>query len=477
MLLTLTTTRTPADDLGYLLHKHPGRVQSFDVAVGQARVFYPEASETRCTAALLLDVDPVGLVRRRKGGPSGEGFALGQYVNDRPYAASSMLAVAMTKVFRTAMAGRCDARPEVAATPLPLEVHIPALPCRGGPDMAMRLFEPLGWEVTATSIPLDDQFPEWGDSRYVDLRLHGTLRLADALNHLYVLLPVLDDAKHYWVSPDEVDKLIRAGTGWLASHPDRDLITRRYLSHRSTLVRTAIGRLAEVDDTEPEELDNAADTPEVGDEPDRPVPLAHQRQGAVLAALRAAGAHRVADVGCGDGALLTHLLASTSFTTIIGTDVSARALEFAAKRLRLDRLSDHQRSRLTVFQSSLTYRDSRLADLDAIVLMEVIEHVDPPRLPALERTVFGAAKPRTVVVTTPNVEHNVRFEDLPIGAFRHRDHRFEWTRHQFREWAEGVARRYGYALRYLPVGADDPEVGPPTQMAVFTAAHGGEAAT
>jgi 3' terminal RNA ribose 2'-O-methyltransferase Hen1 len=197
----------------------------------------------------------------------------------------------------------------------------------------------------------------------------------------------------------------------------------------------------------------------------------------VLAALRAAGAHRVADVGCGDGALLTHLLADTSFTTIIGTDVSARALEFAAKRLRLDRLSDHQRSRLTVFQSSLTYRDSRLADLDAIVLMEVIEHVDPPRLPALERTVFGAAKPRTVVVTTPNVEHNVRFEDLPIGAFRHRDHRFEWTRHQFREWAEGVARRYGYALRYLPVGADDPEVGPPTQMAVFTAAHGGEAAT
>jgi len=474
VLLTLTTTRTPADDLGYLLHKHPGKVQAFDVAVGQARVFYPEASETRCTVVLLLEVDPIGLVRGRKGGPHREGFALGQYVNDRPYAASSMLAVAMAKVFRTAMAGRCDARPELAAAPLPLDVHIPALPCRGGPDMATRLFEPLGWEVTATSIPLDDHFPEWGDSRYVDVRLHGTLRLADALNHLYVLLPVLDDAKHYWVSPDEVDKLIRAGSGWLTAHPERELITRRYLSHRSALVRTAIGRLAEVDDTEPEALDNATDSAEVGDEPDRPVPLAHQRQGAVLAALRAAGAHRVADVGCGDGALLTHLLADSTFTSIIGTDVSARALEIAAKRLRLDRLGDHQRARLTLFQSSLTYRDDRLAGLDAIVLMEVIEHVDPPRIPALERTVFGEAKPRIVIVTTPNAEHNVRFEGLPPGAFRHRDHRFEWTRQQFHEWADSVAGRYPYTVRYLPVGADDPDVGPPTQMAVFTAQDAAE---
>ncbi len=468
MLLTLTTTLAPASDLGFLLHKHPQKVQTFEVAVGAAHVFYPEATVERCTAALLLDVDPIGLVRGRKGGPSGEGFALGQYVNDRPYAASSMLAGAMSKVFRTAMSGRCDARPELAAAALPLEIHIPALPCRGGIDMAARLFEPLGWAVNASAIPLDGRFPEWGDSRYVDLRLEGTVRLADALNHIYVLLPVLDDAKHYWVSPDEVDKLIRAGAGWLGSHPERELITRRYLSHRAALVRTAVARLAEVDDTEPEELDNATDAAVVGDEPDRPVPLAHQRQGAVLAALRAAGAHRVGDLGCGDGALLAHLLGDSSFTTIIGADVSARALEVAARRLHLDRMSERQRERFTLIQSSLTYRDVRLAGLDAIVLMEVVEHVDPSRLAALERTVFGDAKPRTAIVTTPNVEHNVRFETLPAGSFRHRDHRFEWTRHQFREWAEATATRYGYVVRYLPVGADDPEVGPPTQMAIFT---------
>jgi 3' terminal RNA ribose 2'-O-methyltransferase Hen1 len=268
-----------------------------------------------------------------------------------------------------------------------------------------------------------------------------------------------------------VDKLVRAGSGWLASHPERELITRRYLSHRSSLVSTAIGRLAEVDDIEPEDIDNAVAVPEIADEPDPPVSLAVARQGAVLAVLRAAHASRVADLGCGDGALLTHLLADSSFTSVLGVDVSARALQMAARRLRLDRMGERQRDRLTMVQSSLTYRDNRLAGLDAVVLMEVIEHIDPARLPALERTVFGAAKPRTVVVTTPNVEYNVRYDTLPVGSFRHRDHRFEWTRPQFRDWAQSVAARYGYAVRFLPIGADDPEVGPPTQMAVFAVAE------
>jgi 3' terminal RNA ribose 2'-O-methyltransferase Hen1 len=467
VLLTVTTTRTPATDLGYLLHKHPGRVQAFEVSVGTAHVFYPEATEDRCTAALLLEVDPVGLVRGHKG-PRGDDFALGQYVNDRPYAGSSMLAVAMGRVFRTAMTGRCDARPEVAAAAIPLELHVPALPCSGGPDLAARVLEPLGWTVSTTGVDLDTQFPDWGPSRYVDLRISGTMRLADALNQLYVLLPVLDDAKHYWVSPDEVDKLVRAGEGWLAQHPERELITRRYLSHRLGLFRTAVARLAEVDDTEPEQLDNATDPAVVVDEPDRPVPLAQQRHGAVLAALHAAGARRVADLGCGDGALLRKLLDDPAFTQVLGADVSARALMAAGRRLKLDTMPDRQRERLTLLQSSLTYRDTRLRGYDAVVLMEVVEHLDPPRLPTLGGVVFGDAAPTTVVVTTPNAEHNVRYDALPAGAFRHRDHRFEWTRAQFQDWAAGLCAAYGYAVRFLPVGIDDPEVGPPTQLAVFT---------
>jgi 3' terminal RNA ribose 2'-O-methyltransferase Hen1 len=467
VLLTISTTREPATDLGYLLHKHPDRVQSFHQSVGTAYVFYPEAQPRRCTAALLLEVDPVSLVRGRKG-PSGEGFALGQYVNDRPYAASSMLAMALKDVFRTALTGRCDARPELASQAIPLAIRVPALPCRGGPDLLRRLFEPLGWRVEATASALDPEIPDWGDSRYLDVRLAGQVRLADALNHLYVLLPVLDDAKHYWVSEDEVGKLLRAGGDWLAAHPEKEMISSRYLSHRRALTEAALARLAEADDAGADDFDNAVDGAAVVDAPERPVSLAAQRRGSVLAAVRACGARRVADLGCGEGLLAGDLLAEPGIDAVVATDVSARALQITARRLRLDSMPQQQRDRIEVFQSALTYRDSRLAGLDAAVLMEVIEHVDPPRLDALGRAVFGHAAPGTVIVTTPNAEYNGRFETLPAGTMRHRDHRFEWTRAEFRTWAETVAADHGYSVRYLPVGPEDPQAGPPTQLAVFS---------
>jgi 3' terminal RNA ribose 2'-O-methyltransferase Hen1 len=460
VLLTVTTTREPATDLGYLLHKHPDRVQSFATAAGQAHVFYPEATPERCTAALLLEVDPVALVRGRKNAE------LTEYVNDRPYAAGSMLAVAIKEAFRTALAGRCDARPDLAGAQIPLTLTVPALRCRsGGPALARCFFAPLGWTVGTRSHSLTP--PEWGDSPYLDLRLSGEFRLADALNHLYVLLPVLDDAKHYWVSTEEVDKLIRAGAGWLAGHPEKELITRRYLSHRKKLTRSALARLAEADDTEPEELDNAVPGDEAAGEEDAGQPLAVQRRDAVRAVLREAGARRVGDLGCGAGALTKELLADPQIEHVTATDVSARALHLAARHLNLDRMPDRQRERLTIFQSSLTYRDDRLAGLDAAVLMEVIEHLDPGRLPALEQVVFGAAGPATIIVTTPNAEYNRHFAGLAPGAMRHGDHRFEWTRAEFGDWAGRVAGTYGYRARFLPVGPEHPDDGPPTQLAVF----------
>lgn len=474
VLLTLTATSldpaaSSAADLGYLLSKHPDRVQAFDLPVGRAHVFYPEVTDERCTAALLLEVDPIGLVRKSRGNARGaDAFSLGQYVNDRPYAASSMLAVAMAKVFSTAMTGRCNLRPDLAAGPIPLEIFVPALPCRGGMSLAHELFEPMGWTVRADPVPADPQVPRWGDSRYVELRLSGEMRLADALHHLYVMLPVLDDAKHYWVGADEVDKLIRAGSGWLPAHPQRELITRRYLAHQPELVHSAVGRLAEIDDTEPEALDEGVpddDSDEVGS---RVRSLAQHRRDVVVAALRSVGVSRVVDLGCGEGSLIRALLSDTSFRQILGVDVSHRALQIAARRLHLDTLPDRQRERIDLIQSSLTYRDDRLAGFDAVVLMEVIEHVDPSRLEALQRSVFVHARPEFVVVTTPNVEYNVRYPDLPAGHFRHRDHRFEWTRVEFAEWADAAAAANGYTVRYLTVGQVDDEVGAPTQMALFT---------
>ncbi|MFB7172147.1 3' terminal RNA ribose 2'-O-methyltransferase Hen1 [Streptomyces sp. NPDC056254] len=483
MFLTITTTGTaenPATDLGFLLHKHPDRVRVESQSHGTAHVFYPEATAERCTAALLLEVDPIALVRRGrskgKGRAGAPDAALAQYVNDRPYAASSLLAVALSGVFRTALKGTCVLRPELPDRTRPLRIEIPVLPARGGAAMVHRLFDPLGWDtVQAEAVPLDEQFPEWGDSRYVHLVLEGELRLADALRQLYVLLPVLDDAKHYWIAPDEVDKLLRAGDGWLAAHPEHALISSRYLARHKRLTQEAVDRLelvrlAESDGSEVEEIDNAVD--ETSDTEERPVPLAVQRRDAILAALRAAGAQRVLDLGCGQGQLVQALLGDPAYTEIVGMDVSVRALTVAARRLRLERMGERQRSRVTLFQGSLAYTDKRLAGYDAAVLSEVVEHLDLERLPALEYAVFGSARPRTVLVTTPNVEYNVRWESLPAGHVRHGDHRFEWTREEFRAWAGQVAARFGYTVAYVPVGDDDPEVGPPTQMAVFTQVTG-----
>lgn len=495
MFLTISTTGTPerpATDLGFLLHKHPDKAQAFSTSYGTAHVLYPEASVERCTAALLLEVDAVALVRRGKGKGRGGApdAALAQYVNDRPYAASSLLAVALSAVFSSAMKGQCTAKPGLPDQTRPLRIEVPALPARGGADLVRALFEPLGWTVTVEAVALDEQFPEWGDSRYVCLGLEATrLTLAEALRHLYVLLPVLDDAKHYWVSSDEVDKLLRAGEGWLPDHPEQKLITTRYLSRRWSLTREAMERLelvrlAEADDTDVEEIDNAVDDTQaeeidnavdeesaVCDDEEgsaKPVPLAVQRRDAIVAALHASGAARVLDLGCGQGQLVQALLKDMRFTEIVGVDVSMRALTIASRRLKLDRMGERQASRVQLFQGSLAYTDNRLKGYDAAVLSEVIEHLDLPRLPALEYAVFGSARPRTVLVTTPNIEYNVRWETLPAGHSRHGDHRFEWTREEFRTWARTVAERHGYDVEFTPVGPDDPEVGPPTQMAAFT---------
>jgi 3' terminal RNA ribose 2'-O-methyltransferase Hen1 len=283
---------------------------------------------------------------------------------------------------------------------------------------------------------------------------------------LYVLIPVLDDEKHYWVGSDEVEKLLRHGEGWLALHPERDTIARRYLRHRRSLVDEAIARLVGDEEPEIDEAGAARDAEEATLE--RPLSLNEQRLATVLAALKGSGATRVLDLGCGEGRLLKLLLEERQFTEIVGMDVSYRALEIAGDRLGLDRLPPKQRERIRLVHGSLMYRDSRITGFDAGAVVEVIEHLDAPRLAAFERVVFEFARPRTVVLTTPNADYNVRWESLPAGEFRHRDHRFEWTRAQFREWAQRTADRFGYAVRVAPIGPEDAEVGSPTQMGIFT---------
>ena len=446
MLLTINTTHLPATDLGFLLHKNPARVQAFELAFGKAHVFYPQASEDRCTVALLLDVDPIALVR-------GRGAVTSDYVNDRPYAASSFMSVAIARVFGSALGGRCRERPELVDEPLPLIAEIAALPCRGGGE-ARDLFEPLDYEV-AIAPEVD------ADTPYRNVTLSGSKPLAELLTHLYVLIPVLDGRKHYWVGDAEVDKLVARGEGWLDGHPHRDYIVRRYLKGQRGLASDALARLA--DDAVAESVgddDGPAHTT-------TPIALADDRLAAVVRVLKEGGASRVLDLGCGEGRLVEQLLADPQFQEVVGVDVSVRALEAAARRLKLSRMPERQRRRVKLLQGAMTYRDRRIEGFDAVAVVEALEHLDPDRLGAFERALFAFAKPETVIVTTPNREYNARYPGIAPSGLRHADHRFEWTRSEFAAWANAVATAHGYAVDFEPVGEEDEALGAPTQMGRF----------
>lgn len=462
MLLTLSTTYNPAQDLGFLLMKHPDNLRQLELPFGKASVFFSEATDNQCTVVLMVDVDPIALVRGKGGERTGP---LSQYVNDRPYTANSMLAVAMKRMFNTAMAAKSKERPKIVHTPIPLQVHLPVLRSRDGADRIYALFEPLGYHVNAVERPLNHKYAAWGASPYFDVTLDTTAPLHQVLNQIYVLLPVLDGEKHYYVSEDEIDKLLGKSKEWLAEHPEKTWIVRRALKRQRPLVHAALEQLLDRDIPASETTSPHATSTETALE--TPLRLQEQRMQTVLQQLIQLDARSVLDLGCGEGQLLRLLLKQPQFERILGVDVSMRTLAKAHERLKLDQLPPMQRERIVLQQGSLTYRDKRLEGFDAACVIEVIEHVDPPRLPALERTLFEYARPRAVLVSTPNVEYNIRFESMQPGQMRHPDHRFEWTREAFQTWAYTVAERYRYDVRFVSIGDEDPEIGAPTQMAVF----------
>ncbi|MEV6976816.1 3' terminal RNA ribose 2'-O-methyltransferase Hen1 [Kitasatospora sp. NPDC093806] len=419
--MSITTTAvagSPATDLARLLRRQPDAAHRVTTAFGEAHVFFPEADADRCTVALLLEVDPDAVLRRgsREKGRDRSPTTLDAYVDDRPFAVSSLFAAVLRTALRVV--------PEDAADgPRPLWIDLPAVRADQEPDpdphpdpgpvggaggavgLVRRLFEPLGWQVTAAEVPLDAARPDAGGSPYVRLGLAATtVRLADALRQLAVLLPVLDGAAHHWFAPEraDVDKLS-------ATHPERELIARRLARHEP--------------ESEPE-----GPTAEPG------------LVAAVLAALHAVGAARVVELGCGRGALLAELSADDGFTELLGVDAAPAALAAAARRLGLERTAEQVPewasrrfpARVRLVQGAPVYADARLKGFDAVVLADPPEWRDAVRRPALEFAVFGAARPAAVVVTAPPGGD----EDFPA-------------------WAERVAAGYGYTVTLDPV--DRPE--------------------
>ncbi len=461
MLLTITTTHKPATDLGYLLHKHPDKFQSVDLSIGKVHIFYPDNSADKITIALLLDIDPIDMVRGTRN-LSGKGFSLGQYVNDRPYVVSSFMSVALSKAFSTAMNGKCSTKPELVDIKMPIQVKISVLPApKGGEILIRKMFEPLGYRVNLERHILDNKFNNWGDSKYFTLELIQTITIKELLSHLYVLIPALDNDKHYYVSQNEIEKLLDKGKDWLSDHPEKEQITQRYLKNLRSLSRQALERLSKGEETENEEkLENK--------EKEKRIETLHQtRMALVVEQLKKSGAEKIIDLGCGEGKLLRMLLKERQFTKIAGTDVSYTELTRAKERLHWEEMAPKQRERIKLFQGALTYKDKRLEGYDAAAIIEVIEHMDESRLQSFERVVFEFSKPKTVVLTTPNSEYNIMYEKMETDSMRHTDHRFEWTRDEFEKWADKVAKRNNYKVEFLPVGKEEENVGAPSQMGIF----------
>lgn len=455
MILEITTSHQPATDLGYLLHKHPDRLQTVDISGGVAHVFYPVADAQNCTACLVLDINPVELVRNKQANAA---FLQEHYVNDRPYTSNSFLSTAIVKAFGSAINGTCHSHPHLVDTPLPLVAKIASLRIDADLDYIHKLFEPLGYAVSYDILPLDTQFADWGNSRYINLTISNTTTLKDLLSQIHVFILALDEARHYWVSQTDLESLLRRGGTWLNTHPQKEWITRRYLKNLRSFTNEALQRILGK-----RELEERA---EISDQ--RQQTLHQRRLQLAFELIKASGAQRVLDVGCGEGKLMKLLLRDGQFKYIAGTDVSFRELEKAKDNLYLQDASPALRERVSLFQSSTTYKDSRFLGFDALALIEVIEHLDLERLSAMRKVIFGIASPTTVVVSTPNAEYNVVFERLAADAFRHDDHRFEWSRAEFADWCASVGNEFGYNVIIRPVGDELPDVGAPSQIAVFT---------
>jgi 3'' terminal RNA ribose 2''-O-methyltransferase Hen1 len=444
--LSIATTRPKAADLGFILYKHPDRVFRSDSSRNKnlkAVGFYPEAGDERCEFVLLVEVDPVERVR----GLAWNG-GIAQYVEPLPFLASSYMSQAISLCLRSAMNGIVsskdpseDARLRAMAVEhWPLEIKVS--PIRTSPALIERMFQPLGWEVTIDSMPLDVPGVE-RDNALHTVTLKGSSTVQDALTQLYVLLPALDPVRHYFYDEAEVAKLLEKSRNWLETHPARNLIVGRYLSKSRELREAAMSQFEE-----------AVEAPQ---EAAIEVSAHSARHMRIAEAVSAMGDVRIVDLGCGEGKLLSRLAFLPGKIEIVGVEPSLRDLEKARKNLSRNPARQMD-PRVKLRHGSIAYADDSLRNFDVAILSEVIEHIDPERLDHAERCVFGFMKPEVVIVTTPNAGFNTVF-GLSDGEFRHRDHRFEWSVDEATDWCRRVAATYGYEFEIDGAGGYDENVG------------------
>jgi 3' terminal RNA ribose 2'-O-methyltransferase Hen1 len=468
MMLSIACKNLSEEELGFLLHKNPARVHPLDLSFGKVYVFFDEPPEGhQAQVCLLVDVDPLAMVQGR----GGLGHQDALYVNDRPYVASSLLASAVTKVFGTALSGRCKERPELVDREIEWTFAMPFVARGSMLNALFHLFEPLGYEFDPDLLNYDSSVDYATSARPILTRIAVRTTLSEALSHLVVLIPVLDGENHRWVDDGDLVPFVRRVESWLPDHPYGMYILRRALKYQTSLVKAFTERFPAITGSMarlPQLEANVWDDATVEAAGCQPLSLNSQRFSAVEAVVSALSPSSIVDLGCGDGSLVSQLVKQTSIQKLVGMDVNPLVLSRARARLEHLSLTKAQTEKIQFIHGSLAYRDPRVKGFDLALLIEVIEHIDAERLETLEHQVFDYGQYSTVVVTTPNREFNDLYVGMEKGKMRHSDHRFEWTRQEFLNWAKRIGDAFGYNYEISEIGAGNPAVGSPTQMAVFS---------
>lgn len=459
MLLSITCEHEHSQELSWLFHKNPDKIQSFNIIAGKAFVFYPEYSDKKVKICLALDIDTVTLVRKLK--LPLDSHLLQHYVNDRPYVVSSFMSTAISNVFSSALNGNCKDKPELIDVIFPFEVEISVLKVIGGESLIKKFFEPLGYEVETESFNLDEKFENWGKSRYYKVKLKNNLTLKDLLSHLYVLIPTFDMEKHFYIGNIEAENFLKKGESWLKTHPEKETIIKRYFRKLGKYSNYILSKLNENQEDEEKELEIDIEVKKKKES------LQTIRINTIFDKLCELGTKTVADVGCGEGKLLRLLKNKPQFQKICGTDVVYKNLIIAKDKLDLDEVATHNLEKINIFQSSILYKDDRLKEYETICLIEVIEHIEEDRIVFLEKIVFGYLNTKNVLISTPNSEYNNVYMPENSDSFRHEDHRFEWNREEFKNWVEKICNNFNYNADFFGIGDYNEQFGYPTQAVIL----------
>lgn len=455
MQLAIKATGEGAKMLSFLLSKNPQNLYDRMEKGYRVRLTYTVFSDSEVEALIFVTPDPVELVKN-----SPDTYEITQYINDREFVVSSIFCSNTRSALGTALNGRPkEEYLDWAKHAFQLTIGFGPV-ATDLPDAAIKnLFEPLGYqtEIERGRADYNFQFKERSSARFINLQSKVTLQ--NALQHLFVLIPVLDDYRHYFIDEREIEKLERYGEGWLADHPLKELIIKRTLRFRELIDQMVLN-------SHQTELINEAVTPEpnISSQPVvRLNKLRYQRLVKIIEDL--AARESIVDFGAGEGKLSVRLGFIPGVKEILAVEPTEKEQLRALKRFSEASRKDDFIAPTPVW-GSLFYYDEQLCGKDVMILSEVIEHIDESRLPRVMDTILGSYKPQVLLITTPNAEYNPVYQ-MEEGI-RHKDHRFEWSRAEFAEWTYCLARNYAYEVQIDGIGEEAEGYGHPSQLAILT---------